>query len=296
MLRAIVGFLNPSKGTIEINGKVINHIPVEDRGIGMVFQSYALFPTMTVYDNIAFGLKIDKKDKAFIDKRVHQMGKMVDLTEEQLQKNVAALSGGQQQRVAIARALAKQPEILAMDEPLSNLDAKLRKQLRRELKNIQHNLKVTSLYVTHDQEEALTLSDRIAVFSNGKLEQVGTPKEIYSNPKTEFVCTFIGDSNKIPAEIVQRYLPKIYKGDSSVYYVRPEDIKTERYAGQELKENQFICEFVSEDFYGTYINFTLKEVNSGTNIITFEDSHIGGDFVHGDQVLATVNIDEVKIF
>ena len=160
-LRSITGFIKPSSGKITIDGRDITDIPVEKRNIGMVFQSYALFPTMTVYQNIAFSLTVQKKDKAQIDRIVHECAKKVDLTEEQLVKNVSELSGGQQQRVAIARALASNPPILCLDEPLSNLDAKLRVQLRRELKELQKKLGITMVYVTHDQEEALTLSDTI---------------------------------------------------------------------------------------------------------------------------------------
>ena len=205
-LRSLVGFITPSSGSIIVDGEDITNKPIEQRQIGMVFQSYALFPTMNVYDNIAFGLKVKKYKKDAIDKRVHEIAKIVDLKEEQITKKVSDLSGGQQQRVAIARALALSPKILVLDEPLSNLDAKLRKQLRIELKRLQNNYGITTIYVTHDQEEALTLSDRIAVFNNGVVEQVGTPEEIYNKSKTEFVCNFIGDANLISQEILERLL------------------------------------------------------------------------------------------
>ena len=170
-LRTITGFISPSAGTVSVRGKDITHTPIEKRNIGMVFQSYALFPTMTVYENIAFGLQVQKMDKEEIRKKVVEMGKKVDLNEEQLKKKVSELSGGQQQRVAIARALVTNPEIICLDEPLSNLDAKLRVQLRNELKDLQKRFGITTVYVTHDQEEALTLSDRIAVFNKGVIEQ-----------------------------------------------------------------------------------------------------------------------------
>lgn len=158
-LRSLVGFIKPTNGDILVNGERINDIPVEHREIGMVFQSYALFPTMNVYENIAFGLQVKKYQKDEVDKQVREMARKVDLSEEQLFKKVSDLSGGQQQRVAIARALVLKPKILVLDEPLSNLDAKLRKQLRRELKKLQSQFGITSIYVTHDQEEALTMSD-----------------------------------------------------------------------------------------------------------------------------------------
>ena len=164
-LRALVGFLTPSKGKVYVGDKDVTNLPVEKRNIGMVFQSYALFPTMTVYDNIAFGMKVKKLTREEIDRKVHEVAAKIKITEEQLRKNVADLSGGQQQRVALARAIVLEPKILCLDEPLSNLDAKLRIDMRMELKRLQKELGITTLYVTHDQEEALTLSDRIAVFN-----------------------------------------------------------------------------------------------------------------------------------
>ena len=173
-LRTITGFIEPAEGSVVVKGRDITRVPIEDRNIGIVFQSYALFPTMTVYDNIAFGLKVKKAKKDEIDRKVREIARKVDLSDEQLKKAVSQLSGGQQQRVAIARALVTGPAIICMDEPLSNLDAKLRVQLRNELKKMQKDFGITTIYVTHDQEEALTLSDRIAVFNKGFIEQIGT--------------------------------------------------------------------------------------------------------------------------
>lgn len=201
-LRALVGFITPSKGKVIVAGKDVTNLPVENRNIGMVFQSYALFPTMTVYENIAFGMKVKKLPKAEIDRKIREVAKKNKITDEQLQKNVSELSGGQQQRVALARAIVLEPKILCLDEPLSNLDAKLRIDMRLELKRLQKELGITTLYVTHDQEEALTLSDRIAVFNNGYIEQVGTPYEIYNSSKSEFVCDFIGDINRFGTKIL----------------------------------------------------------------------------------------------
>ena len=201
-LRALVGFLSPSKGKVYVGDKDVTNLPVEKRNIGMVFQSYALFPTMSVYDNIAFGMKVKKASKTEIDQKVHEVAAKIKITESQLKKNVSDLSGGQQQRVALARAIGLEPKILCLDEPLSNLDAKLRIDMRMELKRLQKELGITTLYVTHDQEEALTLSDRIAVFNNGYVEQVGTPYEIYNESKSEFVCDFIGDINRLKGELL----------------------------------------------------------------------------------------------
>ena len=201
-LRALVGFLSPSKGKVYVGDKDVTNLPVEKRNIGMVFQSYALFPTMSVYDNIAFGMKVKKASKTEIDQKVHEVAAKIKITESQLKKNVSDLSGGLQQRVALARAIVLEPKILCLDEPLSNLDAKLRIDMRMELKRLQKELGITTLYVTHDQEEALTLSDRIAVFNNGYVEQVGTPYEIYNESKSEFVCDFIGDINRLKGELL----------------------------------------------------------------------------------------------
>ena len=201
-LRALVGFLSPSKGKVYVGDKDVTNLPVEKRNIGMVFQSYALFPTMSVYDNIAFGMKVKKASKTEIDQKVHEVAAKIKITESQLKKNVSDLSGCQQQRVALARAIVLEPKILCLDEPLSNLDAKLRIDMRMELKRLQKELGITTLYVTHDQEEALTLSDRIAVFNNGYVEQVGTPYEIYNESKSEFVCDFIGDINRLKGELL----------------------------------------------------------------------------------------------
>ena len=201
-LRALVGFLSPSKGKVYVGDKDVTNLPVEKRNIGMVFQSYALFPTMSVYDNIAFGMKVKKASKTEIDQKVHEVAAKIKITESQLKKNVSDRSGGQQQRVALARAIVLEPKILCLDEPLSNLDAKLRIDMRMELKRLQKELGITTLYVTHDQEEALTLSDRIAVFNNGYVEQVGTPYEIYNESKSEFVCDFIGDINRLKGELL----------------------------------------------------------------------------------------------
>lgn len=295
MLRAIAGFLKPSRGNIKVRDKVINDLAIEDRGIGMVFQSYALFPSMSVYDNIAFGLRVDKKDKKFIDKRVRELAKIVDLTDEQLEKNVSDLSGGQQQRVAITRAMAKQPEILAMDEPLSNLDAKLRKSLREELKNIQRDLNVTTLYVTHDQEEALTLSNTIAVFSNGHLEQVGSPKEIYDHPNTEFVCTFIGDSNKLDKTLVNKISDNNRFDEFDKFFIRPEDIETSKYDGL-LDNNELIFQFISEDYYGTHFVYHLVEKNTGTKINTKEFTSKDNLYSKGEKIKVKFDVNRIHAF
>lgn len=209
-LRALVGFLEPSAGQILIDGKDVTHTPVEKRNIGMVFQSYALFPTMTVYENLAFGLKVKKLSAAEIDRKVKDVAKVIEIKSEQLVRNVSELSGGQQQRVALARAIVLEPKILCLDEPLSNLDAKLRVGLRSELKKLQKNLGITTLYVTHDQEEALTMSDTVVVMDKGRIQQIGTPEDIYNEPKNAFVADFIGESNILNGVMVRDNVVKMY--------------------------------------------------------------------------------------
>lgn len=202
-LRTVAGFVNPARGAVRIKGTDVTRLPSDARGVGMVFQNYALFPSMTVRDNIGYGLRVRRVDRAGRQQRVDDVARRVDLTSAQLDAHVADLSGGQQQRVAIARTMVMQPDILLLDEPLSNLDAKLRVQMRAELKAVQSDFGITTVYVTHDQDEALTMSDRIAVFNQGSIEQVGTPDEVYADPQTEFVCNFVGESSKLSPQVVR---------------------------------------------------------------------------------------------
>lgn len=256
-LRALVGFLDPSAGKIEVNGKDVTKLEPEKRGIGIVFQSYALFPTMTVFDNIAFGLKVKKVSPDVIKAKVAAVAAKIKISDQQLQRNVSELSGGQQQRVALARALVLEPKILCLDEPLSNLDAKLRVDLRKELKRLQKELGITTLYVTHDQEEALTLSDRIAVFNNGYIEQVGTPIEIYHESQTEFVCDFIGDINVLNDETIHDVLlnnPSVILEDKKGY-IRLEKVRFKRETDKDFILNG---EITDVEFSGVTIHYTIK--------------------------------------
>ena len=260
-LRSLVGFIRPTRGRIELKGEDITEKPIEKRGIGMVFQSYALFPTMTVEENITFGLKENKWKKDAIAARVQEVAAMANLTSEQLKKNVAALSGGQQQRVAIARALALNPEIIVLDEPLSNLDAKLRKSLRVELKRIQKLSGTTMIYVTHDQEEALTLSDRIAVFNNGFIEQVGTPREVYYRPDSEFVTTFIGDTNRLSPKLIEeinRQNPGAKLDPAAHTYLRVENVHEAQRTAAPDDWYRLRASFKAEEFYGVTIRKTFE--------------------------------------
>jgi putative spermidine/putrescine transport system ATP-binding protein len=200
-LRMIAGFEQPTSGLITINGKDVTYTQPNRRDVGMVFQSYALFPNMTVADNIGFGLKMRKRSKADIAKRVAELLETVNLPEKG-GRYPYQLSGGQQQRVALARALAFEPQVLLLDEPLSALDAKIRVALRQEIRQIQRQLGITTVYVTHDQEEALSLSDRVVVMSEGRMEQVGTPFEIYNFPTTAFVASCVGTLHVLDAKVV----------------------------------------------------------------------------------------------
>ncbi len=276
-LRTITGFIEPVSGSVVVKDRDITHVPIEKRNIGIVFQSYALFPTMTVYDNIAFGLKIQKLKKDEIDKKVRDIAKKVDLSDEQLQKAVSQLSGGQQQRVAIARALVTGPAIICMDEPLSNLDAKLRVQLRNELKKMQKDFGITTIYVTHDQEEALTLSDRIAVFNKGYIEQIGTPNEVYNFSKTEFVCNFIGDINRLSDEVVKQANAAGAKLDPAKHnYVRLERL----HVNVEPRPGQVALDGVVtvREYYGLYIKYyidlgsqTIKVIEKNDGVRIYEE-------------------------
>jgi len=202
LLRLIAGLETVTEGDIKINDRKVNQLEPKDRNIAMVFQNYALYPHMTVYENMSYGLRMRGMKKAAIAKQVEKVAKTLEL-EELLQRKPNELSGGQRQRVAMGRAMVRKPEIFLFDEPLSNLDAKLRVQMRLEIKKLQRELHTTSLYVTHDQVEAMTLADRMVVINKGKAEQIGTPMEIYSNPASKFVAGFIGSPamNFIPASI-----------------------------------------------------------------------------------------------
>ena len=235
-LRLIGGFESPTSGDVLFNGKPMQDLPPFKRKVNTVFQRYALFPHMNVFDNVAFGLKIKKMDKKSIEMKVNEMLELVNLPGFG-KRAIDSLSGGQQQRVAIARALVNEPEVLLLDEPLSALDLKMRKEMQLELKKIQQRLGITFVFVTHDQEEALTMSDTIEVMNKGEIQQIGTPIDIYNEPKNAFVADFIGESNIIdgimhkdflvsflnrPVECVDKgFLP-----DEAVdVVIRPEDIK-----------------------------------------------------------------------
>ena len=234
LLRVIAGLESQSEGTIQQNNNDISLLPPDQRDFGIVFQSYALFPNLTVKDNISFGLKTRKQNRNEIDSRVDELLKLVGLSDH-INKYSAQLSGGEQQRVALARALAPSPGLLLLDEPLSALDAKVRQHIRLEIKNLQKQLGVTTIMVTHDQEEALTMADRIILMNNGVIEQEGSPQDIYSKPTTAFSANFIGTTNLFKAKKISSNSIEIHgsvldcsdniNDDVSTVTIRPEDIK-----------------------------------------------------------------------
>ena len=228
-LRMIAGFEQPTTGTIHVNGEDITYRPPNRRNVGMVFQSYALFPNMSVADNIGFGLKVRKRPKDQVKKRVGELLDLINLPDKGA-RYPYQLSGGQQQRVALARALAFEPEVLLLDEPLSALDAKIRVALRHEIRQIQRQLGITTVYVTHDQEEALSLSDRVVVMSEGRMEQVGTPFEVYNFPTTAFVASFVGTLNILAGTVVDAGRGEIAISGQTITLTR----KFEGRAGQEV--------------------------------------------------------------
>ena len=265
-LRIIGGFESPTAGTVLFEGKSINDMPPYMRKVNTVFQKYALFPHMNVFENIAFGLKIKKLDKSAIRDKVTEVLGMVNLKGFE-KRSVNSLSGGQQQRVAIARALVNEPEVLLLDEPLGALDLKLRKEMQIELKNIQKRLGITFVYVTHDQEEALTMSDTIVVMKEGTIQQVGTPQDIYNEPKNAFVADFIGESNIIGGVMLRAYCVNfagrefecVDKGfginEAVDVVVRPEDIKL-------MKDDSLLQGIVTPvTFKGVHYEMSVKDEN-----------------------------------
>ena len=208
-LRIIGGFVTPDSGDVFFDGKRVNDLPAYKRSVNTIFQRYALFPHLNVYENVAFGMRVQKKSNAEIRETVSRMLKLVNLVGFE-KRAVSTLSGGQQQRVAIARALANNPKVLLLDEPLAALDLKLRKDMQSELKNIQKSLGISFIYVTHDQEEALSMSDTVVVMDNGKIQQIGTPQDIYNEPKNAFVADFIGESNILDGVMHKDYLVEFF--------------------------------------------------------------------------------------
>jgi iron(III) transport system ATP-binding protein len=269
LLRMIAGFNSIDDGTIYFNDKAINHIPAEKRNIGMVFQNYAIFPHMTVKDNVAYGLKARKIKGQELEERTMEAMKMMQI-DNLKDRMPSQLSGGQQQRVALARAIVIHPDVLLMDEPLCNLDAKLRVTMRTGIKKIQNQLNITTIYVTHDQEEALSISDRIAVIHDGKVEQLGEPKEIYTRPANMFVANFIGTSgfldgtaeNGVVTVMGKKKLSlpidKKFKGAVKIS-VRPEHVFLDA-----PKDGEVTGKITLATFLGDFMNYEIQLENDQT--------------------------------
>ena len=313
-LRIIAGLERPTKGKVIFGNRDVTYLPPRERNISMVFQSYAVWPHMTVYDNIAFPLKIKKVPKEEIDRKVKWAAELLQIS-ELLDRYPHQLSGGQRQRVAVARAIVVEPEVLLMDEPLSNLDALLRVKMRSEIKKLQRRIKVTTIYVTHDQVEAMTMGDRIAVMNAGLIMQVGTPWEIYNKPANIFVAGFIGSpqmnfidvtpvekdegivleatdfSIMLPADIGEVVKP--YLGKTLVLGIRPEHIYVKGYTPSDLKRRAVITGTV--DFVEALGSDTIIHLNTGSKIIVIKTS---GSFTTriGEKLEAIMDLDKIHIF
>ena len=281
LLRIIGGFEEPSNGQLIFDGKDISKVPPYKREVNTVFQKYALFPFLNVADNIAFGLNLKKMDKDVIEKKVSRMLELVGLKGFE-KRDVTLLSGGQQQRVAIARALVNEPKVLLLDEPLGALDAKLRKDMQTELKKIQKEVGITFIFVTHDQEEALSMSDTIVVLNDGVIQQIGTPMDIYNEPQNRFVAEFIGESNIIEGNMIKDCLvnfdgidwecvDKGFKDNEDIEVVlRPEDMDV-----VEPEAGKVSGTIISKVFLGVHYEYLVETKNRNYKVHTTENYEIG---------------------
>ena len=309
LLRMIIGFNSIEGGTFRINDQIINDIPTNKRNIGMVFQNYAVFPHMSVFDNVAFGLKNRKVPKDEIQKRVDEILKIVKI-DHLRDRMPAKLSGGQQQRVALARAIVIEPAVLLMDEPLSNLDAKLRVEMRNAIKRIQQQIGITTVYVTHDQEEALAVSDRIAVMNNGVIQQIDTPARVYQRPSNQFVSNFIGLSNFLSARVkrngdrvsvcfqedggyevdMSNLSPGVQDGQPVMAAIRPEEFEMLAGEGPGIPAT-----VVSSVFLGNTTHYFLK-LAGGREVEAIQNSDVWEILPEGTQVRLTVKEKKINIF
>lgn len=276
LMRTIAGLEKQSAGTISLDGEEVQETPARLRNMGMVFQSYALFPNMTVFENIAFGLRLKKLDQEVILEKVNQILELVELTER---KNFypKQLSGGQQQRVSLARALVVEPKVLLLDEPLSALDAKIRKQIQVQLRKIQRELGITMIFVTHDQEEAMVLSDVVYVMEAGKIAQGASPQELYSKPKTTFVAEFIGNYNRFTHKEIMKIFPDFGLDFNQVesFSLRPELIRLKRMTAADTEVE---VEFISVQILGNIVRTLFKA----------GDKEITADFLNESDILQKI--------
>src|SRR5215813_2219315 len=308
-LRCIAGFETPSEGSILLTGAAIERQPPNRRNIGLVFQNYALFPHLTIFENVAFGLRLRRIGKAELIQRVGQALELVGLPDLG-GRYPRQLSGGQQQRIAIARSVVLEPRILLFDEPLSNLDLKLRLAMRKELRELQRRLGKTTVYVTHDQSEALALSDRIVVMSNGRIEQVGSPREIYERPANAFVADFIGSSNLLDAVVVRtdrdatiictdrgvtlRAGPTSYAvGDRVVAMMRPERIRL--IDAREAEGNNRLTARLKEVTYLGQDLYLSLDVDSGQELVALTQDSAARQLAAGDEFVVTVDATHILL-
>lgn len=294
-LRLIAGFLTPDSGYVLFDGKEINGVPAYKRQVNTIFQRYALFPNMNVYENIAFGLAVKKVPKKEIKQRVTEMLKMVNL-EGYEKRDINSLSGGQQQRVAIARAIINHPKVLLLDEPLAALDLKMRKDMQVELKNIQQSLGITFVFVTHDQEEALAMSDTVVVMNDGEIQQIGTPQDIYNEPENAFVADFIGESNILDGVMKKDFLVNFFERDFECLdrdfapnepvdvVIRPEDVDI---VPPEM--GRLVGEVTSVTFMGVHYEIIIDINGFKWMVQTTEESTIG------DRVGLSIDPDAIHI-
>jgi multiple sugar transport system ATP-binding protein len=309
-LRMVAGLEDITEGELYIDGELMNDVPPKDRNIAMVFQNYALYPHMTVYDNMAFGLRIKKVEKSEIDRRVHEAARILDI-EKFLDRKPKALSGGQRQRVAVGRAIVRNPKVFLFDEPLSNLDAKLRVQMRAELSDLHHRLNATMIYVTHDQVEAMTMANKIVVMKDGKIQQIGSPLYLYNHPINKFVAGFIGSPpmNFLTVKVVEEgggllldegsfkikphashvdYLKK-YAGKELFFGIRPEDLT---YSPSGPADNSFPVKITVVEPLGADIHLWLTTVTQPL-VARTEPHHI---FKVGDEINFIPHMDKARYF
>jgi len=302
-LRIVAGFERPTSGRVVVEGKDLTHVPPNHRDMGMVFQAYSLFPNMNAADNVEFGLRVRGQNGAERRKRVEELLELVGLTAA-AKRYPHQLSGGMQQRVALARALAIEPRVLLLDEPLSALDAKVRVQLREEIRRLQTQLGITTLYVTHDQEEALSVSDRVAVLSHGQIEQIGAPAEIYNAPGTPFVAEFIGTMNRLEGAVAENgqvrvgetVLPvadarDLPRGERVLVLVRPEILELERADG--AASSALVGEVVAHIFLGA---ITRVKVDAGDHELSADlPGHKAAELPVGSRVAASFPADGGRV-
>ena len=304
LLRLVAGFESPDAGEVWIDGKRADSLPPQERPVNTVFQSYALFPHMTVFENVAFGLRMNRTPRDEVEQRVAESLRVVHM-EDLGKRKPHQLSGGQQQRVAIARAVVNRPRVLLLDEPFNALDYKLRKEMQMELKSIQRRLGITFLFVTHDQEEALSMSDRVVVMREAAIEQVGTPREVYEDPENLFVAAFIGEANIFEGRVLERIDPesiradleglecrlmdegRFHPGDSIRVVLRPEDLRIEDMPDGEVPEGVFTGQIVERNYKGMTLDSNIL-LDNGKKIMAsefFDEDDPSFDYTLGERVV-----------